>query len=115
MNARVKEVVHDAGPSRKVTLIFSVDTRDQVALVASIEDLADRIRRLHDIYREAKQPVFDYLADHKDVKVVNGLEGTPQLILSASARAWRRLMDQQNSFLFAPNVDVSANEIDLIL
>lgn len=116
LSARAKEVVEQATPSRKVSLVIFVHPGARVASVARIKDLRQRSKRLDVLYREIKEPVLATVSEYASMgmRVVDGLEGTPQVIVSAPAKAWLKLIGEHASVFDDPNVEVLANEHDWV-
>ncbi|WP_404373710.1 hypothetical protein AB5I39_08560 [Sphingomonas sp. MMS24-J45] len=111
---RANEVVNQATPSKRVSLILTVHPIGSALNLA--EDRKKRVATLSKFYSRKKQPILKHFGTYESsgLRVVNNLVGTPNLIVSAPARVWKRLMREQPKVFSDPAVEVTANEPDFV-
>lgn len=116
LTAQAKEAVEQAAPRRKVAFVVFVDVGDEYVRAARIRDLKRRLSTLERIYRQAKQPLLDAVTDYSSdgMKVVNNLEGTPQLVVSAPAKTWKRVIEERTSLMSGPGLEFRPNVADWV-
>jgi len=116
LSPRAKEVVTQATPSKRVSLILTVRPDAELADVSEIEDRKDRLSMLLKLYSRKKQPLLDHFSPYEraGLRVVDQLVGTPNLIVSAPARVWRRAIRERPKFFADPFVEVKANEPEFV-
>lgn len=110
LNPRVTEVVKDAAARKQVTLVMTIHPRNMAA-IASITDVDKRITKLKDIYRRKKRPVVRDLAAYEKAGLrVNRMAGAPNLIVTAPAGVWRKVMLKHPGLFDDPDIAFSTNE-----
>ncbi|HWD29486.1 MAG TPA: hypothetical protein VG387_20105, partial [Rhizomicrobium sp.] len=82
--------------------------------VRSISDVYQRSQRLDSIYQSAKKPYLATISEYQSggLRVIDVLNGTPQLIVRGPARTWRKLLREKKGLSSDPNVEVLANTPD---
>jgi hypothetical protein len=111
---RANEVVNQATPSKRVSLILTV--APHASKTANVEDRNARVATLSKFYSRKKQPILKQFVVYESsgLRVVNNLVGTPNLIVSAPARVWKRLMREKPKVFSDPTVQVTANEAEFV-
>jgi hypothetical protein len=61
-----------------------------------------------------KQPFVASLAKYEDdgIRIIDELDGTPQLIVAAPAKIWRRMIREDIAMLSDPRLELCLNEAD---
>ena len=114
LSAQAREVVEQAQATRRVSFVVFVRVSIEASNISRIYDSHKRAKKLDSIYRKIKKPFLDTLSEYEDVglHVIDGLEGTPNIIVSGPARAWRKLFDEHQDIVQSPAFEVLPNEQD---
>jgi hypothetical protein len=106
-----KEVVEATKAGRKVSLVVFVHADVDHQALKGIKDARIRSEKLDNVYRTAKQPILDTFSNYADLRIVDKLEGTPQLLVSGPAQVWRRFLKERPGFVNNPGVEVLPNDL----
>lgn len=111
---RAHLVVFQATPAKRVSLIVSV--QGKAPSVAPDDDRKARWAKLLRFYSRKKKPILKHFGAYEScgLRVVNDFAGTPNMVVSAPARVWKRVMREQPNVLSDPRVEVTANEADFV-
>ncbi len=93
----------------EVTLILNWRNLPPRPDLSRINDAADRWRALRDFYEGAKAPTLDAIEKSSGVSV-DRLEGSGQAIVAAPASTLRRLLDDPQSPLRTPSIDIELDQ-----
>ena len=110
LSQRAREAVARASPANNVLLIVSVKVPDESAL--HIGELSARADALYALYEKAKKTVLNGLNKYRDdgVRIIATLDGTPQVIVTAPAKAWQKLIEEEAPVLFDPKVEFGTSD-----
>jgi len=112
IDERARSIVRSAGDGEKVVMILSWADRPQREVLDRLPYGRPRREHIDDFYRHAKSRALQIVAQ-AGVEIVNPLDGTPNAVVAAPGRVWRRLMDRgllddtENVTLF-PDEEVEA-------
>lgn len=107
---RVIEAVEQATPRKRVSLVLTVHP-EKFYEIADISDRNERLVRLLKLYSEEKSPIIEQFTEYEKGGLrVNVLKGTPNLIVSAPARVWKKVMRDRPPFFSDPTIEVTPNE-----
>jgi hypothetical protein len=110
LNPKVTEFVERATPGKRVSLILTIDPGD-LSTIAEITDRRERTNWLYRVYQTKKRPIVqEFTAYEKSGLRINQLAGTPNLIVSAPARLWKRVFRETPLVFSDPKIDVTTNE-----
>lgn len=111
LSPQVKQVVESSEPADDIAFLVSLRLKEEMSSIAKCPDVSMRRGMLLDLYHKVKGPLLDTMSRHKTdgMRVVNELEGSPQLILSGPARTWRRLFSGEEPALNDPKVVFAVN------
>ena len=109
LSEAAKRIVERANPKEDVVLIVSVKNRPSEGEIGRIRDVASRRHYVDAFYKNAKAPVLAHVR-RLGVRIVDPLEGTPQLIVAAPASIWRSAMVQPGSVFHDPQLTLAPNE-----
>jgi hypothetical protein len=114
LTLQAKQAAQRARGARKVTFVVCVHTGSEIEKVKYIQDRAARTQEMKSIYQNAKRSILEIVSRHKTegLKVVNYLEGTPNLIVSGPASSWQKLFADDASGLQSPDFDLIPNTLD---
>jgi hypothetical protein len=113
MSAQMKASVRRSDPTRNLSFLVSVRVAtDKLEKAREAATPRERRSRLFGLYQEVKQPIIDTLSDYSTdgLKIINALDGTPQLIVSAPAAVWYKLITAESALLAHPDVEMLPNE-----
>jgi len=113
MSAQMKATVRRSDPTDNLSFLVSVRVASEKVEKARVASTSqERRSRLFGLYQEVKQPIIDTLSDYSmdGLKIVNVLDGTPQLIVSAPAAVWDKLIEAESALLTSPDVEMIPNE-----
>lgn len=97
ISAEAREVVEQSGANRRISMIVTIDPGDEMRSIATIPDFKERGAKLKMFFARKKEPLLDALSGYRSVglRVVNNSSGAPNLIFSAPARVWKRVLREQ--------------------
>lgn len=111
LSPQVKQVVESSEPADDISFLISVRLMDEIREIASWPDASERRKMLFALYHQVKGPLLDTVSRHETdgMRVLNELEGSPQMIVSGPARTWQRLFDGEEPALNDPKVFFAVN------
>lgn len=111
LSPQVKQVVESSEPADDLSFLISVRLMDEITTISSWPDASERRSMLFALYHKVKGPLLDTVYRHKTdgMRVLNELEGSPQMIVSGPARTWQRLIDREEPALNDPKVVFAVN------
>lgn len=118
MSAQLKASVRRSDPTKDLSFLVSVRVADErVEKAREAATPRERRSRLFGLYQEVKQPIIDTLTDYRSVglRIINELNGTPQLIVAAPAGVWEKLITDESTLLGNPDVEMRPNEASAVL
>ena len=117
LTERARLLVRQAHPHDDVALIVSVNTRPADVEVNAHRDRTSRRQFVNAFYERAKAPVIRQVQalETNGVRIVDRLEGTPQIIIAARAETWRSVLLRPDPMLKTPNVTISPNDPEVTL
>ncbi|EKF58050.1 MAG: hypothetical protein ACK4HG_08920 [Agrobacterium albertimagni] len=118
MSAQMKASVRRLDPTQDVSILVSVKVADEkVEKAREAATARERRSLLFGLYQEVKQPIIDTLTDYSSdgLRIINELNGTPQLIVAAPAGVWEKLIADDSTLLGNPDVDMRPNEATAVL
>lgn len=112
LSEAVKEIFERASPKDDVVLIVSVGERPRFSDIERFKDRRARRQFVDDFYRSAKEPVFAQVKPMQSLglRIIDPLEGTPQMVIAAPAFLWRDVFGNPDSIFQNPQVVLSPNE-----
>lgn len=118
MSAQTKASVRQSDPTEDLSFLVSVHVAEEMVQKAR-EGATPRERRsrLFGLYQEIKQPIIDTLTDYSSdgLRIVDDLTGTPQLIVTAPAGVWDKLITEDSTLVGNPDVAMYPNEVTAAL
>lgn len=117
-SAQMKASVRRSDPTKDLSFLVSVRVAtEKVEKARQAATAHERRSRLFGLYREIKQPVIDTLSDYSSdgLRIINALDGTPQLIVAAPAAVWDKLITADSTLVGNPDVDMLPNETTAML
>jgi hypothetical protein len=117
LTKRALEVIRHANPKDDVAFIVSVSDRPSASDVERLRDRSARRKFVDDHYRRVKAPVLEVLRalEPSGVRLVDTLEGTPDVVIAGPASVWRHVLSEAQSVFSNPAVIISTNEPDVYL
>ncbi len=114
LSPEVRQVVEESKPTEDVAFLVSIESDETLARAAGISDRGVRNNFLDDAFYEMKQPFVTSLAKYEDdgMRIIDELDGTPQLIVAAPAGIWRRMIHDDIDMLSDPRLELFVNEAD---
>lgn len=95
LTERARQAVRDASANKRVTLIVTIlGPKGPLDLMATKRNVRDEVTR----------------RDPAGVRIINELTGTPNMIVSAPARMWKRAIRQHWDAFDDPMIEFGANE-----
>ena len=110
LSAQVREAVATARPAKKLAmLVYTVPA----SLPPTTADGKSGARKETPaaLYRRIKRPLIKTFSEYESsgITVINGLEGTPGMIVSGPVKAWRQFLDDQPKLVSKPNLEFRMN------
>ncbi len=118
MSAQMKASVRQLDPTEDLSFLVSVRVAaEKVEKARDAATARERRSRLFGLYQELKQPIIDTLTDYRSdgLRIINELNGTPQLIVAAPAGVWDKLMTDGSTLLGNPDIEMRPNEASAVL
>jgi hypothetical protein len=112
LNARVRQYMEASTPGEDVALILVVGPEADLSSVSRLPERSQRLDALFQIYEDLKLPVLDaFRAYERDgLRVVNPLDGTPQVIAVGPVVAWRKFIEERGDIVENPDISMIPNE-----
>lgn len=117
LTKRAKDLIRDAHPLDEVAFILSISDRPIDSIISAIPDRKSRREFVNEFYRRLKAPVIAQVMslEGEGLRIVDPLDGTPQLIVAAPAHTWRSVFRRPSTVLKAPKVTITTNEAEVTL
>lgn len=109
ISTHARDLVQSANANRRIMMIFTFDSGPARARLGETQDREERRAKLRRYFAGKKRPLLRRISDYQGVRVVNPLVGSPNIIVSAPARIWRRVLSEQSDYLERPGVNVEAD------
>lgn len=112
LNARVRKFMATSDPKENIAFLVHIKTDADLDAVAGIADLAQRRMAIRSMYEEMKHPVMSALSAYAGdgLRVINPLDGTPQLIAEGPANVWKRVVGENADLFGDPDIALIPNE-----
>lgn len=116
LNARVRNFMAGSDPKERIVFIVKVKDETNLEDFVNIHDKLERRDAMNTVYREMKSPLVHALDAYADqgLRVVNPLDGTPQLIAEGPAEVWERAVDERADLFDNPDIDLIPNDVALV-
>lgn len=116
LNARVRSFMAGSDPQDKIVFIVKMKDDSNPEDFINIHDKVERRAAMNSAYREMKSPLVDALDAYADqgLRVVNPLDGTPQLIAEGPAEVWERAVDERSDLFDNPNIDLIPDDAEVV-
>lgn len=108
IEAKVQELLNRVLDNDPITLVLQWRRMPDDNRLAEISSMAERKLILERHFQSAKLPTLDWLYEHREVQV-NDVEGTGNTIVTATARAWRVMIQEPGSPLWGRDIIVCPN------
>lgn len=114
ISSETTEVLRQSGSNKQIAMIVTVDAGPEMKHVATLPDRRERGLRLRSLYARKKKPVLLAIEDYQaeGLRVIDELNGTPNMILSAPARVWKRMFREQGKLVQDKNIQIEADQLD---
>ena len=112
LSNEAKRQVEQSSPTKKLSFVVSVYADDVLAEVRSMQDVQQRSSALMRLYKAAKEPFLSAVDRYQSLKIVDSLDGTPNLLLAGPAGTWKRLLKEQASVSTDPRFEILPNTPD---
>lgn len=95
-----REMVAHSDPDERILLIVTIDALSEMRALATIPDPVERGKAFNALIANKKDPVLLALSPYKNagLRILHNSSGATELILSAPARIWKRVIKEQPIF-----------------
>lgn len=108
-DTEMKRIIARSDPHQTLVVVVMLDVVNEMQEVSKISNRTARSRALEQAVWRLKKPVVDAIKGY-DLRVINDLDSMPSLVVSGPAKAWKRLMSENISFVTDPRVELLPNE-----
>lgn len=109
LNSEAKRQLELSPPGRKLSFIVIMHVNIQSSEFRNIADFNQRSNALRSFYKEAKGPFLNAVEGFDGLRIVDCLEGTPNMIIAGAARSWQKILDERSIISTDPRFEILPN------
>jgi hypothetical protein len=112
IDPKTASAIKNYGPSKKVTMVVFVHSAEDLAQFQKEKDYKKRSGLISKYLEKKKNPYLKSLKKYQSrgLQVIDRLESSPQFILNAPVKTWRKLIEDRATIVTSPGVEVVLSE-----